>query len=431
MASVAGRALVMSALAVVLGVPLVVPACAPRVAEPPRAGRPIEVVTWWERMGDRDALGALTREYRRLDPRGVVIHANTDLSPLTRRSLRGRMLRDDPPDLFQANAGSDLLQWVRFNGMDARESKLLPLDDLGPGATGWRSQLPPAVLEGVTHDGKVYGVPSNLHRTNELFVNRKVLQKYGLEEPKTLDDLAKMGERLRGTGVPLLALGSRDPWTLSSIAFECLLVAREGAGTYREYFSGKLAPDDPRVVRTLDAALALLSLADARRDELTWLQATEQVIEGRAAMTIMGDWARLAFTAHGLEPGKDFGEVPFPGTAGVFVFTSDVFAVPAAAKHPNDARRLLATIASTEGQRAISDASGVLPARVDVAPTAADPAAVAKRDLLRTGPLVPALSGMVPGVFAGDLASALVEMVRERDVEVVVHTLRSRYALLK
>jgi glucose/mannose transport system substrate-binding protein len=397
----------------------------------PRSQRRIEVVTWWDRIGKADPLGALVREHHRGDPGAVVIHSGADLSALTRRNLYNRMLRGDPPDVFEASAGLDLLQWVRFNRRDARESKLLPLDDLMAGTPDWRSKLLPAVRDLVTLDGKLYGVPSNVHRTNELFFNRKVLRQYGLEEPRSLEDLSKIGERLRGTGVPLLALGGRDPWSLAPLVFECLLVAREGAGTYLDYFAGKLKADDPRVVRTLEASLGLLSFVGERDAELTWLQAVEQVVEGRAAMTIMGDWARLAFTAHGSKPGVDFDEVAFPGTEGIFVFASDVFALPSAAENPAGARRLLATIASLDGQRALSELSGVLPARLDVPPSGSAPDLDPKYDLLRTGQLVPALSGLVPAGFAADLASALVEMAKQRDVEPAVQTLRSRYALLR
>lgn len=404
----------------------------------PRSQRRIEVVTWWERIGEADPLGALIREHHRVDPGAVVIHSSTDPWALTRRNLQNRMVRGDPPDLLEANAGLDLLQWVRFNGRDARDSKLLPLDELVAGAPDWRSKLPPAVLQLVTEngkkDGKLYAIPANVHRTNEIFFNREVLQQYGIPEPRSLDDLTKMGERLRGTGVPLLAVAGRDSSTassLSSIVFECLLVAREGAGTYLDYFGGRLKADDPRVVRTLEASLALLSFVGPHDGALTWLQAVEKVVEGRAAMTIMGDGARLAFTAHGMKPGQDFGEVAFPGTDGVFVFASDVFALPAAAENVAGARRLLATIASAEGQGAISEVSGVLPARLDIPPSGKAPDLDAKYDLLRTGQLVPALPGLVPARFAADLASALVEMAKQRDIEPAVQTLRSRYALLR
>jgi glucose/mannose transport system substrate-binding protein len=393
--------------------------------------RPIEVFSWWERVGDADALGVLTREHARRYPDDLIINAGTGLSGQARKTLRSRLLHNEPPDTFQANAGRDLLQWVLMNGMDTRESKLLPLDDLVPGAADWRRVMPAAVLAQVTADGKIYGVPANVHRLNTVFYNRKVLEKHGLAEPRSVEELRAMGRKLRGSGVALLALGSREPWTISLLVFECLLVAREGPETYRQYFEGRLKADDPRVLATLEASLGLLEFANPDHDDLSWLQAVDLVVRGEAAMIVMGDWARVAFNARGLKLGVDYGEIAFPGTDGAFVFTSDAFSLPAAAKNPTGARHLLATLGSADGQRAINAARGALSARLDAVPPDADPVLVAKHALLERGPLVLALSGMVPRSFEDDLATALAEMLSQHDVEPAVHALRSRYALLR
>jgi glucose/mannose transport system substrate-binding protein len=431
----ARAACVLAALAAGAGACQRTQAASPRGADEAAAeaaaARPIEMFSWWERVGDADALGALMREHRRFYPDEVIINASTGFSGNARKTLRARMMRNEPPDAFQANAGRDLMQWVLANGMDARESKLRPLDDLVPGGAAWRRTIPPAVLERVSFDGKLYGIPANVHRLNTVFYNRKVFEKYGLAEPTSVAELAAMAQRLRGTGVSLLALGNREPWTVSLLVFECLLVAREGVDTYSRYFMGGLTPDDPRIVRTLEASLELLALANPDHDELSWLQAVDLVVRGQAAMTVMGDWARVTFNAHGMKLGVDYQEMAFPGTAGAFVFTSDAFALPAAARNPAGARHLLSTIASAEGQRAINAARGALSARLDVAPPESDPVLTAKHALLQKGPLALALSGMVPRTFEDDLAAALGEMVAKRDIEPVVHTLRSRYPLLK
>jgi glucose/mannose transport system substrate-binding protein len=392
--------------------------------------RPIEMFSWWERVGDSDALGALIAQQRRRYPDDVIINASAGLSGLARKTLRTRMLRNEPPDTFQANVGNDLMQWVLLNGMDARESKLLPIDDLEDAAT-WRAVMPGPVLQQVSYDGKIYGVPSNVHRINTVFYNKHVFEKYGLAEPTSIDDLRVLSRKLAGTGVSLLGLGIREPWTAALLIFECMLVAREGPDFYRSYLSGALSADDPRVVRTLQAGLDLLAFANPDLQKLSWLQAVELVIRGQAAMTVMGDWARVSFNAHGLKLGVDYGEIAFPGTANTFVFTSDAFSLPMDAKNTAGARRLLETIGSAEGQRAINEAKGALSARLDVPPPASDPILKAKFELLKRGPLLLALSGTVPRLFSEDLASALAEMIAQHDVEPVVHTLRSRYALLK
>jgi glucose/mannose transport system substrate-binding protein len=393
--------------------------------------RPIEMFSWLERIGDSDPLGALATEHRRHHPDDVIINARAALSGLARKALRNRMLHNEPPDTFQANVGSDLMQWVLTDGSDARESKLLPLDDLVAGAASWREAMPAALLERISYDGKIYGVPADLDRNNTVFYNRKVFAKYGLVEPKTVADLPAMAEKLRGSGLPLIAVGSREPWTVALLMFECLLVAREGPAVYRDYFTGGLAADDPRLVRTLEAGLALFAFVNPNHRDLSWLQAVEMVTRGEAAMTVMGDWARASFAEAGLNLGQDYGEIPFPQTAGTFVFSADAFTLPVGAKNRAGVERLLAVLGSPDGQRAISQSRGTLSARIDVAPPSADPVSRANYALLVKGPLVMALSGLLPADFSDDLSTALTEMLDQHDVDPVVHMLRSRYVLLR
>jgi len=213
--------------------------------------------------------------------------------------------------------------------------------------------------------------------------------------------------------------------------FECLLVSREGSAFYRDFFTGQVSPDDRRVVGTLQAGLELLAFANADQRQLSWEQAVEMVVRGEAAMTVMGEWARGPFVAAGMKLGVDYDEIPFPGSASVFVFSADAFGLPTAAKNRAAAERLLATLASVDGQRAISQARGTLSARIDVPPATDDPVLARSYALLTKGELLMALSGLVSGSFSGDVDASLGEMVDRHDPEPVVQTLRSRYVLLK
>jgi glucose/mannose transport system substrate-binding protein len=393
--------------------------------------RPIEMFSWWESAGDGGVLGALIREHQKLYPRDVIINAATGLSGLARKTLRTRMLQREPPDAFQANVGADTMQWVLINRSDARESKLAALDDIFPEVVEWKRVMPARLVEQVSHDGKMYGLPSNVHRINTLFYNRRIFDKYGLTVPTKVADFATIGKKLEGTGVTPLAIGSKEPWTLALLGFECLLVSREGPTFYEDYLHGKLKADDPHVRGALDALLALGPLFNADHAQRNWLEAVEMVTRGQAAMTVMGDWATVFFTAQGLQSGKDYGEVAFPGSENTFVFTSDAFALPVDAKNKEGAERLLRTIGSPEGQRVIARKKGALSPRADVQPSFEEPTQVKKHQLWLKGDLVLALSGIVPARFSEDLAVALAEMLNQRNVEPVVHMLRSRYALLK
>ena len=441
-AALAGLALVLASAAAACspgassgaasGSPTGATASAGATAEMP-ARRPIEMFSWWERVGAGDPLGALIKQHQAAYPSDVIINASAGLSGLARKTLRTRMSQREPPDLFQANVGADLMQWVLINRADALESKLLALDDILPAAdvAEWRRQMPKRLLDQVSFDGKMYGVPSNVHRINSIFYNRRVFDKYGLAVPTSVADFRGMARKLKGTGVSLFAVGSKEPWTLALIAFESLLVSREGPTFYNDYLHGKLKPDDPRVLATLDVMLELGTYFNPDHYQRNWLQAIELVVRGQAAMTPMGDWASMFFNTQGMKNGQDYAEIAFPGSESTFVFTSDAFALPADAKNRAAAERLLETIGSPAAQRAIALAKGALAPRADVQPDDSQPIQAQKHALWQKGPLVLALSGIVPPRFSEDLAVALAEMLNRRDPEPVIHTLRSRYALLK
>ena len=234
------------------------PAVALSSGESVATGGAIELFSWWARVGESDALGALMREHQRRFPRDTMINATAELSGLARKTLRERLLRGEPPDTFQANIGHDMMQWVVVNGLDAGESRLLPLDRELSNVEELRLQLPKVLLDLLSYDGKIYGIPTNIHRINSVFYNKKVLRERGLTEPKTVDDLTALGARLKRDSIPLFALGSREPWTLVLFVFECLLVSREGGKFYTDFFRGGVKPDDPKIRATLNAAFELL-----------------------------------------------------------------------------------------------------------------------------------------------------------------------------
>jgi glucose/mannose transport system substrate-binding protein len=396
--------------------------------------RPIEMFSWWERVGAGDPLGALIKQHQAAYPGEIIINASAGLSGLARKTLRSRMAQREPPDLFQANVGADLMQWVLVNRVDALESKLLALDDVMPAAevAEWRRQIPARLLDQVSFDGKLYGVPSNVHRINTIFYNRRVFDRYGLAVPTSVADFRAMAKKLKGTGVSLLAVGSKEPWTLALVAFECLLVSREGPTFYNDYLRGKLKPDDPRLLATLDAMLELGTYFNPDHPQRNWLQAIDLVVRGQAAMTPMGDWASMFFNTQGMKNGQDYAEIAFPGSEGTFVFTSDAFALPVEARNKAGALRLLHTVGAPEAQRAIAGAKGALSPRADVHPPEdSQPIQQQKHALWQKGALVLALSGIVPPRFSEDVAVALAEMLSRGDPEPVIHTLRSRYPLLK
>ena len=89
------------------------------------------------------------------------------------------------------------------------------------------------------------------------------------------------------------------------------------------------------------------------------------MVDGKCAMTVMGDFAEGYLKVKGLTPNEEFGWVPFPGSQDVFVMNSDTFAIPKGAVHRENAIKWLELVGSKAAQDAFNQKKGSIPARKD------------------------------------------------------------------
>jgi glucose/mannose transport system substrate-binding protein len=383
-----------------------------------------EILSWWVSRGESEALRALISVYRRSHPNASVVSAAVSGTPIARRELRSRMTRGRPPDTFQVNGGTDLFSWV---GSGAFRERMEPLDFLFS-SEGWGAAFPPDVLELVTHSGRIYAVPVDIHRINTLFYNERLLAESGLAPPATLDELHAVARTLTARGVVPFAFGHRDPWTLTMLAFENVMVAVAGGEYYRDFFSGRRSPDDPELSATLAHVGRILDYANQDAAARSWDDAVELLCAGGAAMTIMGDWAKGYLSSSGSP--YDFGEVPSPGGAEAFVFATDTFGLPRRAAQRASAIDLLRVIGSKEGQDAFNPLKGSIPARTDADLSRYDPLARATARDFWTSRRYPSLASLAPTSFTQVLDTAMARFARTRDPRVVADAIRAHYDLL-
>jgi glucose/mannose transport system substrate-binding protein len=386
-----------------------------------------EVLNWWVQRGEAEALRALLGVYERSHPRHrTIASAPVEGSLRARAQLSSRMLHGKPPDTFQVNGGNALLSWVRRTTSGDRMD---PLDFLFA-SEGWTRAFPPDVLDLVTHRGRLYAVPLDIHRTNLLFYSERIFSDHGLRPPGTLDELHAVAARLRSRGVVPFAMGFRDPWTLNMLAFEAVLVGEAGPEYYREFFAGRRRADDPEVRGALAHVARMLDDANGNAASLGWEGALDLVSSGGAAMTIAGDWGKGYLLSKGYRLGEDFGMTPSPGRSKAFVFATDVFGLPKRASHPGDAIDLLKVFGSKEGQDAFNRVKGSIPARVDVDVSTYDPSARSSMRDFRAGPRVPSMASIVPTAFLRALDGAMSVFARTRNASAVLSAIRANYGLL-
>jgi glucose/mannose transport system substrate-binding protein len=383
-----------------------------------------EILSWWVSRGESEALRALLGVYNRSHPNASFVNAAVPGMPIARQQLRSRMTRGKPPDTFQVHGGTDLFSWVGYGSVRER---MEPLDFLFS-SEGWAASFPPDVLELVTHSGRIYAVPVDIHRINTLFHNKDTLAEWGLVPPRTLDELHEVAGALRGRGVVPFTIGYKDPWTLTMLAFENVMVAVAGGEYYRDFFSGKCDPDDPELYATLAHVGRILDYANADAASLGWDEAVELLRNGCAAMTIMGDWAK-GYLRSSRAP-FEFGEVPSPGTHGAFVFATDTFGLPKRASQRASAIDLLKVFGSKEGQDAFNPLKGSIPARTDADLSRYDPLARATARDFWTAPRYPGLASLASSTFRQALDSAMGAFARNRDARAVADAIRAHYDLL-
>ncbi|GBL17662.1 uncharacterized ABC transporter extracellular-binding protein PH1214 [Chloroflexota bacterium] len=94
--------------------------------------------------------------------------------------LKTRLQGGQPPDTWQVHAGKELTQYVDAGQME-------PLTAFFK-EQGFDKNMPQLLLDQITYKGEIYSVPVNIHRSNVLWFNMKVLADNGIAAPATMDE---------------------------------------------------------------------------------------------------------------------------------------------------------------------------------------------------------------------------------------------------
>ena len=273
----------------------------------------VEVLHWWTSGGEAAALDVLKKN---LEAQGVTwkdmpVAGGGGEQAMT--ALRARVTAGNPPTAVQA-LGFDITDW-------AKQGAVGDLTDVAT-KEGWDKVVPAALQSFSKHDGKWIAAPVNVHSTNWVWINKAALDAAGGKAPETWDELIAVLDKMKE-------------------AFDRMAKLR----TYvDDNFSGR-----------------------------DWNLASSMVIEGKAGMQIMGDWAKGEFLKAGKKPGVDFVCIRFPGTQGAVTFNSDQFMMFKVGDDKLDAQLKMASAIMDPGfQSSFNVVKGSVPARTDVPDTAFD-----------------------------------------------------------
>ena len=109
-----------------------------------------------------------------------------------------------------------------------------------------------------------------------------------------------------------------------------------------------------------------MSQADPGAGGLTWDQAAKKLAAGECAFLSMNDSVYGELVANKAVEGKDFGYVPYPGTAGAYLAIVDTFVVSTDAQDGVNAMKFLDTVADPKTSLEFNRVKGSVPMRNDV-----------------------------------------------------------------
>jgi glucose/mannose transport system substrate-binding protein len=370
----------------------------------------LEVVHWWTAGGEREAINALYRVFRAQHPQVSLIDASISggAGIAARAVLIARMLGGRPPGTFQVHAGAGTINPYVIPRL------LEPITFIYE-QEGWVDVFPQALLDVLRYDGEFWNVPVNIHRSNVLWYNKAVFARHGLTPPVTIDDFFRVAEALRRVGVIPLALG--ETWTVVHL-LETVLLGRLGPQPYSGLWNGTTDWAAPTVRQALDDFARMLGYVNPDFAALSWDEACRLVVDGAAAMNIMGDWAHGYFLAAGWTPGVEYGWRPVPGTTGSFQFLSDTFTLPRGAPDRDVVVAWLRTVGSRQGQDAFNPIKGSIPARTDADRTKYDTYQHSAMDDFARDAIVPSLmhGAAAAPEWMDAIISAVGEYLGHRDV---------------
>ncbi|HEY4198921.1 MAG TPA: ABC transporter substrate-binding protein [Devosiaceae bacterium] len=330
----------------------------------------LEVIHWWTSPGESRAVGEFAKAFDNDGAGDHWVDNAIALGETARAAIMQRVLGGNPPGAAQFNPGRQYEELIKNN-------LLLDLTPLAE-KEGWEKIIRPATISDPCHvDGKWWCVPVNIHSNNWAWVSPAAFKTASLDVPKTWDEYIADLPKLKAAGIiPFAAGGDGGGWQLVS-AFGVIQTQDLGQADRDKLLKDKdqtVAMGDKQKKAFADFRV-LSQFSDEGEPNRNWNDTTALVIQGKAALQIMGDWARGEFGAAGKKPDVDYVCWALPADHPLVTTSGDVIVFPKQGNADVEAAqlRLASLLLSPAVQANFNNAKGSMPVRDDVDMSLADP----------------------------------------------------------
>ena len=337
------------------------------------AAQQVEVLHYWTSGGEAKSVAELKKmmEAKGVAWKDFAVAGGAGENATT--ALKARVISGNPPTAAQIK-GPSIQEW-------GAEGVLANIDAAAT-AGKWETLLPPVVSKVMKYQGHYVAVPVNVHRVNWLWVNPAVLAKAGAKAPTNFDEFFAAADKIKKAGLTAVAHGGQ-PWQDTTM-FESVVLGVGGAQFYDKALVklDQASLTSPTMIKAFETLAKIKTYIDKDAAGRDWNLATAMVINGKAGMQFMGDWAKGEFTAANKVAGKDFLCLPAPGTEKAFTFNIDSLAMfkVKSADEQKAQLTLAEAVMSPEFQEIFNLNKGSIPVRAGVSRTKFDACATRSMD---------------------------------------------------
>ena len=349
----------------------------------------VEVLHYWTSGGEAKSVAELKKMMaaKNVEWKDFAVAGGGGEAAMT--ALKARVIAGNPPTAAQIK-GPSIQEW-------GQENVLANIDSAATEGK-WDASLPTVVSSVMKYKGHYVAAPVNVHRVNWLWINPEVLAKAGAKTPTNFAEFFDAADKIKKAGMIAVAHGGQ-PWQDATV-FESVALGVGGADFYKKALVqlDPAALTGPTMIKAFDTLAKIKTYIDKDAAGRDWNLATAMIINGKAGMQFMGDWAKGEFTAANKVAGKDYVCVAAPGTEKAFTFNIDSMAMFKVKSEDDQKSQLILAnaIMSPEFQETFNLNKGSIPARAGVSRAKFDSCAIKSMNDMdassKAGELVPSFA---------------------------------------
>jgi raffinose/stachyose/melibiose transport system substrate-binding protein len=289
--------------------------------------------------------------------------------------LKVAMGANEMPDIFITWSGGPMISFIDSG----------KIADITPymNKNNFKSRYMAAGIDQATYKGKIWAVPVESLAIAMVFYNKDLFAKFGLQIPKTLDELDAVCAKLKANGVTPFSLANKTKWT-GSMYYMYLVDRFGGPSVFADAANRKKGGTfEADAFTKAGAKIQEWVKKDYFNEGFNGLdedsgQSRALLYSGKSAMIVMGSWIISTIKSENPDFSPSLGAFPFPAAKGgkgdpsdtVGTIGDNFYSVSSSCKYPEAAFKAITYLLDDQAVKERS-AQGKIPPLNSI--TVADP----------------------------------------------------------